>query len=206
MSDGVMNLASANARRIEGRTPSAANASGTGGWSVLSLKDARFLSLFAGILWMGTASCQLSAMNRHVSRLHVSRAPMHVKREPLSNLHLVQPPRLGIELALNSRPDGRPEVRRMIPQPMFDLGIQRLQHVDALAGRIEIRAHFGFDGPAVAQEGKNSAKLRRRDDPRLTRQVLLKIRHDLLRRHEAAFLVVVHERRPALLGDELPCS
>src|SRR4051812_34039751 len=37
ISEGVVNFASARARRMEGRTPRAANASGTGGCSVLSL-------------------------------------------------------------------------------------------------------------------------------------------------------------------------
>ena len=38
ISDGVVNFGSASARRMDGRTPRAANASGTGGCSALSLK------------------------------------------------------------------------------------------------------------------------------------------------------------------------
>jgi acetyl esterase/lipase len=47
ISEGVTNFASASARSTEGRTPSTANASGVGKWSVLSLKYSRFLRSFA---------------------------------------------------------------------------------------------------------------------------------------------------------------
>src|SRR5437879_2833864 len=76
ISEGVTKLSTASARRMDGRTPSAAKASGSGGCSVLSLMKGRSLRKMRGAdcIDAGEQRQQHGRFNDQLERLHAGGA------------------------------------------------------------------------------------------------------------------------------------